>query len=435
MREINHKMQNLDKKSIQEINVFQNHELKKLLLYLSENSTFYQHHFAKNNIDIDSISLGNLASIPPTTKDDLHANNWDFLCVPKNKIAEYCSTSGTLGVPVTIALTANDLERLAYNEYLSFLQTECTSDDIFQLMLTMEKQFMAGIAYYSGIQKLGAAAIRVGAGNISLQLDSIIRNQPTVLIAVPSFILKMIEYANHNNINLNKSSVKKIICIGESIRNADFAFNELAKRITNEWNIELFSTYASTEKQTAFTECTHHNGSHAHASLIIFEIVDDNNQPLKAGEYGELTITTLGVEGMPLLRYKTGDICTYYDEPCACGENSFRLSQIVGRKQQLIKFKGTTLYPSTIYNTLNSLPEIEDYFIEVKTNEIKTDDIFIFISLKEPTQNIQQKLIKIIQASLRVLPEICFISNEEVLHLQGKISNRKLNKFHDNRKF
>lgn len=427
-------MQNLDRKSIQEINTFQNNELKRLLLYLLDNSSFYKNHFAKNNIDITSISLDNLALIPPTTKDDLHANNWDFLCVPKNKIAEYCSTSGTLGVPVTIALTANDLERLAYNEYLSFLQTECTSDDIFQLMLTMEKQFMAGIAYYYGIQKLGAAAIRVGAGNMSLQLDSIIRNQPTVLIAVPSFILKMIEYANQHHIDLNKTSVKKIICIGESIRNTDCSLNELAKRIVNDWNVQLFSTYASTEKQTAFTECTKHNGSHAHSELIIFEILDDNNKPLKPGEYGELTITTLGIEGMPLLRYKTGDICTYYDEPCACGTNSYRLSQIVGRKKQLIKLKGTTLYPSTIFNTLNSIQEIEDYFVEVKTNDIHTDDVHVYISLKETSKNLQQNLIKTIQTSLRVLPEISFLSNEEVLHLQAKISNRKLNKFHDNRK-
>lgn len=427
-------MQNLDRKSIQEICTFQNNELKKLLLYLSKNSTFYQHHFTKNNIDIASISLDNLASIPPTTKDDLHANNWNFLCVPKNKIAEYCSTSGTLGVPVTIALTANDLERLAYNEYLSFLETECISDDIFQLMLTMEKQFMAGIAYYSGIQKLGAAAIRIGAGNMSLQLDSIIRNKPTVLIAVPSFILKMIEYANHNNINLNKTAVNKIICIGESIRNADFSLNELAKRITQHWNVQLFSTYASTEKQTAFTECIAHKGSHAHNDLIIFEILDENNQPLKPGEYGELTITTLGIEGMPLLRYKTGDICTYYDEPCSCGANSYRISQIVGRKKQLIKYKGTTLYPTTIYNVLNSIHEIEDYFIQVNTNDINTDDVKVFIALKDETKNNQQNMIKIIQSSLRVLPEINFISNKEILDLQSRISNRKLNKFLDNRR-
>ena len=427
-------MQNLDKKLIQEIEQFQNTELKKLLIYLSENSTFYKNHFLKNNIDISGISLENLSSIPTTTKDDLHANNWDFLCVERNKIAEYCSTSGTLGLPVTIALTAKDLERLAYNEYLSFLQTESTSEDIFQLMLAMDKQFMAGIAYYSGIQKLGAAAIRVGAGNISLQIDSILRNKPTVLIAVPSFILKLIEYAKANNIDLNKTSVKKIICIGESIRNTDFSLNELAKRITNNWHVQLFSTYASTEKQTAFTECKIGKGSHAHPDLLIFEILDEYDKPLPTGQFGELTITTLGIEGMPLLRYKTGDICAYNTEPCACGSNSLRLSQIIGRKQQLIKYKGTTLYPTTIYNALNSIDEIQDYFVEVNTNEINTDDLHLYISVNNPSEIIQQKVSQIIQASLRVLPKINFVSMEEVLNLQAAISNRKLNKFHDNRK-
>ncbi len=426
-------MQDLDKKPIEEIRSFQNKELKKLLIYLSKNSTFYKNHFAKHNIDITSITIDNLSSIPTTSKDDLNANNWDFLCVEKNKIAEYCSTSGTLGMPVTIALTANDLSRLAYNEYLSFLQTACTSNDIFQLMLTMEKQFMAGIAYYSGIQKLGAAVIRIGAGNISLQIDSIIRNKPTVLIAVPSFILKMMEYAAQNNIDLNSTSVKKIICIGENIRNQDFTFNELSNRILKDWNIKLFSTYASTEKQTAFTECSVGEGNHAHPELLIFEILDDNNQPLPAGEYGELTITTLGVEGMPLLRYKTGDICTYYTNPCKCGRNSFRISQIIGRKQQLIKYKGTTLYPSTIYNVLNGINEIKDYFIEVNSNNINTDELHIYISLKGINNN-EQKITQIIQTTLRVLPKISFVSNEEILNLQATISNRKINKFHDKRK-
>jgi phenylacetate-CoA ligase len=427
-------MNQSDRKSTEEIGFFQNNELKKLLIYLSEYSAFYQNHFAVNNIDITEISLNNLSAIPPTTKNDLHNNNRDFLCVEKNKIAEYCSTSGTLGMPVTIALTAKDLERLAYNEYQSFRQTNCNSDDIFQLMLTLDKQFMAGIAYYSGIQKLGAAAIRIGSGNLSLQMDSILNNKPTVLIAVPSFILMLIDYAVSNNINLNSTSVKKIICIGESIRNADFTFNELAARITGAWNVQLFSTYASTEKQTAFTECEIGKGSHAHSDLLIFEILDENNQPVNTGHYGELTVTTLGIEGMPLLRYKTGDICTYYDEPCPCGNNSKRISQIAGRKQQLIKYKGTTLYPATLYNTLNSIPEILDYFIEVNNSEINTDEIQIYLSLKNTSEEIRQKLIKIVQTSLRVLPKISFVSNAEILHLQSAVSNRKLNKFSDKRK-
>lgn len=426
-------MQKLSNKSLKQIEQYQQIELQKLLLYLSNNSLFYQQHFRNNQININNFKLSGLSLIPPTTKNDLQTKNWDFLCVAKNKIAEYFSTSGTLGLPVTIALTENDLKRLANNEYLSFVQAECTEEDIFQLMLTMDRQFMAGMAYYTGIQKLGAAAIRVGAGNLPLQIESILRNQPTVIIAVPSFILKLIEYAKANAIKLNDTSVKKAICIGESIRNTDFTLNELSKRILNEWNIKLFSTYASTEKQTAFTECSIGQGSHVHPDLLIFEILDDNDQPLPPGQYGELTITTLGVEGMPLLRYKTGDICTYFSEPCGCGSNTPRLSQIVGRKQQLIKLKGTTLYPATIFNILNSIEAVNDYFIEVTTNEINTDDLYIYISLKEAQENILQSIRQKIQASLRVLPEISILPNEEVLYLQATISDRKLHRFHDKR--
>ncbi|MFN8283457.1 MAG: AMP-binding protein [Chitinophagales bacterium] len=426
-------MHNSKHKTIDDIQAVQETELKKLLHYLNQHSVFYKKHFAKHSIDINTISLANLSSIPPTTKEDLQQYNNDFLCVAKNQVAEYCATSGTLGKPVTIALTANDLSRLAYNEVLSFQSVGCNNDDVFQLMLTLDKQFMAGIAYYSGIQQLGAGSIRMGAGNIAAQIDSMLNHQSTVLVAVPSFVLKIIEFAQENNVDLNKTSVQKIICIGENIQLENNEYNELAKRILKHWNVELFSTYASTEKQTAFTSCTQHNGNHAHPELLIFEIVDENDQPLKANEFGELVITTLGVEGMPLLRYKTGDICCYYDTACACGDASFRLSPIVGRKNQLIKFKGTTLYPSTIFNVLNSLEEIQDYFIELRKSDIDTDELFVYISLYENKEIHQQKISQILQSSLRVLPNIDFIQNDEIKLMQTKASNRKLNKFADNR--
>jgi phenylacetate-CoA ligase len=426
-------MNALENKTIQEIYQFQAREFQKLLLYLSQKSTFYQQHFIRHHIDIHNISLHNLSQIPPVSKSDLNAKNMDFLCVEKARIAEYCATSGTLGEPVTIALTANDLDRLAFNEYLSFLQMDCNSDDIFQLMLTMDKQFMAGIAYYLGIQKIGASAIRIGPGNIPMQWDSIVRNQPSVLIAVPSFILKLVQYAENHHFNLNDSSVKKILCIGESIRNQDFSYNELAKRILRKWNVQLFSTYASTEKQTAFTECSHGIGNHSHPELLIFEVLDINNQPLAPGQLGELTITTLGVEGMPLLRYKTGDICSYTDEPCVCGRNSFRISQIVGRNQQLIKFKGTTVYPSTIYNALNSIEEIKDYFIVLEKNELGTDELIIYLSVESMDDALYKTISEQIQIALKVLPTISFKSSFDILEMQSKISNRKINKFLDNR--
>jgi len=301
-----------------EITLRQEQKLQELLAYLLQNSPFYREHFEKHNISIDTIkTITELAAIPPTIKDDLQQRNDDFLCVPREKVIEYTSTSGTLGRPVTIALTENDLDRLAYNEYGSFLCADGSAADTYQLMLTLDRQFMAGIAYYLGIRKIGAGIIRLGPGVPSMQWETIQRLKPTAIVAVPSFILKLIKYAQDAGIDVNSTSVKKAICIGENIRNNDFSLNILGRKITESWDIKLYSTYASTEMQTAFTECGEGKGGHYQPDLVIVELLDENNQQVEPGAPGEVTITTLGVEGMPLLRYKTGDICCYFDEPCA----------------------------------------------------------------------------------------------------------------------
>ncbi|MEO7523978.1 MAG: AMP-binding protein, partial [Ferruginibacter sp.] len=275
------------------IKIMQEQKLQELLSYISQSSPFYKQLFAKHNINISGIiTLEDLALLPITTKEDLQQHNNDFLCVGADKIIEYSSTSGTLGSPVTIALTENDLTRLADNEYGSFLCADGSPSDIYQLMLTLDRQFMAGMAYYSGIRKLGAGIIRLGPGVPSLQWETILRIKPTAIVAVPSFILKLIEFANDHQIDINATSVKKAICIGENIRNTDFSLNMLGKKITKSWNIKLFSTYASTEMQTAFTECHEGRGGHLQPELLILELLDENNKPVAAGEAGEVTITT-----------------------------------------------------------------------------------------------------------------------------------------------
>lgn len=249
--------------SADEIRTMQERKLRELLTYVGRHSPFYREFFDRHGVDNSTIrSLDDLANIPPTTKEDLQRRNEDFLCVPKDRIAEYTTTSGTLGSPVTIALTAADLDRLAYNEYTSFLTAEGTPADIYQLMLTLDRQFMAGIAYYSGIRRLGASVIRVGPGVPALQWETIQRLQPTVLVAVPSFLLKLIRYMLDARIDPNRSSVRSAICIGENIRQADLSLNILGRKIVEAWDIRLYSTYASTEMQTAFTECREGRGGH-----------------------------------------------------------------------------------------------------------------------------------------------------------------------------
>lgn len=412
----------------------QEKKLQDLIHYVAEHSPFYKERFAACGINPATIqNLDDLRLIPVTTKEELQIRNWDFCCVPRTEIAEYMSSSGTLGAPVTIALTEKDLERLAYNELCSFKMAGGSAADTYQLMLTLDRQFMAGIAYYMGIRKLGASLVRVGPGAPFLQWTTIQRLNPTVIVGVPSFLVKLIEYAEANGIDLNTSSVRKAICIGETIRQPDGMPNRLANRITASWNIQLFGTYASTEMQTAFTECQAGIGGHLNPELIIVELLDEYNQPVQPGEPGEVTVTTLGVEGMPLVRYKTGDVCIQYAAPCSCGRNTTRLSGVIGRRQQMIKFKGTTLYPPAIYDLLSEIRAIREYVVELRSSEYDLDEVRLHLDIPEPSESLLSTIREKLRSQLRVIPEIILASTAELQALQFPEGGRKPQKLIDHR--
>lgn len=414
-----------DTNTSQQIASYQLSRLYELLKYLSTHSPYYKKLLNSAKItELDIASLNDLHKIPTTTKDDFARNNSDFLCVPNQQIVDYATTSGTIGKPVIVALTENDLQRLAYNEEQSFLMTGVTQSDVIQLMLTLDRQFMAGMAYYLGARKIGAAVIRSGAVSPAIQWENIQRFNPTVLVAVPSFIVKMIAYAHAHQIDLSATSVKKIVCIGEPIRLPDFSPNEIAARILKHWEVELYSTYASTEMQTAFTECGMNTGNHLRPDLLLVEVLNEQGEQVSNGEAGEVVVTTLGVEGMPVLRYRTGDICTYYNEPCKCGRNTVRLSAVTGRKNQMIKYKGTTLYPPAISNALARVDEVKDFVVEIAKSELGTDEILLHVYSVGDPQVIEQKILSACQTLLRVTPLILFSSPAQLAALRPADSRK-----------
>ncbi|ELR71292.1 coenzyme F390 synthetase-like protein [Fulvivirga imtechensis AK7] len=422
----------IEKASYVEIETYQLNELRKVLHYVIGHSAFYKEHFKRNNISPDTIQrLSDLQKIPPVSKHDLQKHQKDFWCAPTDRIIEYTNTSGTEGEALTVPMTESDLKRLAYNEALSLACAGGSSKEIYQLTTTVDRRFMAGLAYILGARELGAGMVRVGPGIPQLQWKTIAEIQPTALIAVPSFLLKLIDYAESNDIDYKNGSVKKVICIGESIRNSDFSYNALGQRIKEKWDIPLYSTYASTEMATAFTECDAGRGGHLHPELIIAEILDDEGNPVVAGVEGELTITTLGIEGLPLVRFRTGDICAMHTEPCSCGRNTARLGPIVGRKHQMIKYKGTTCYPPAIFEVLDSLEEIIYYQVEIYSNEYGGDEVMVRYNAQESL--FEKALTDRFRASLRVTPKLERISQETILSLVFPGTSRKAVKLVDRR--
>ena len=425
---------------VERIRAYQEERLRRQMAYLAEHSPFYQRMFADNAINPASVrTIEDLTRLPFTEKKDLQLHNAEFLCCPPERIIDYVTTSGTLGDPVTFGCTEHDLERLSYNESKSFACAGVTPDSIVQLMTTLDKRFMAGMAYFNGLRKLGAGIIRVGNGIPELQWDTIRRLHPDTVMCVPSFILRLIDYAQANGIDYHQCSVRRIIGIGEGLRNQDFSLNLLGQRIHDSWpEVQLFATYSSTEMSATFSECGYGCGGHLHPELIIVEIIGEDNLPVPDGEHGEIVVTTLGVEAMPLLRFRTGDIAAKITAPCRCGRNSYRLTPLIGRKNNMIKLKGTTIYPPAINDVLNNTEYVENYVVVVRQSTSGTDDVVVRIGLKKEAaarnnEDITKDLKDRFRARLRVAPSVEILPADEIQRINFPAQNRKPVLFIDER--
>lgn len=424
--------------SAEEIKRFQEERLREQMAYLQARSPYYSRLFREEGIDPSSIrTIEDLQRLPFTTKEQLHRYNDDFLCCSRRDVIDYVTTSGTMGDPVTFACTDADLRRLAFNEEKSFRCAGLDADSVVQLMTTLDKRFMAGMAYFNGLRQLGAGVIRVGNGIPELQWDTILRLKPTAIMCVPSFILRLIEYAEAHGIDYRSCSVRKIIGIGEGLRDQDFRLNLLGQRIHDKWpEVELYATYSSTEMSATFSECPCGCGGHVHPELIIVEIVGEDGRIVADGQPGEIVITTLGVEAMPLLRFRTGDIAAKVVEPCACGRHSYRLTPLMGRKNNMIKLKGTTLYPPAINDVLDNTPYVQNYVVIVRPSDTGTDHVLVRVGLR-PTQMKPEQVIKDLKdhfrARLRVAPQIEILPVDVIQAINFPAKSRKPVKFIDER--
>lgn len=437
-------MTDIEFQSPEEIKAFQEVLLRKQLQYLSEHSLYYGRMFRDRGINVGEIrTIEDLQKLPFTQKQDLQLYNDDFRCVPKEDIIDYITTSGTLGEPVIFGCTDSDLERLALNESKSFACAGLAKGNIVQLMTTLDKRFMAGMAYFLGLRKLGASVIRVGNGIPELQWDTIKNIRPDTIMCVPSFILRLVEFAEERGIDYRNSSIRRIIGIGEGLRNQDFTYNLLGQRIHEKWpEVQLFATYSSTEMGATFAECEWGMGGHVHPELIIVEIIGEDNKPVPDGEIGEIVVTTLGVEGMPLLRFRTGDMAAKITTQCKCGRWAYRLTPLVGRKNNMIKLKGTTLYPPAINDVLDNTPYVENYVVIVTDSLAGTDDVIVKVGLRKPYDSYDEsrksELVKELKdrfrSHIRVAPRVELRDVKEIASVNFPAKSRKPVKFIDERK-
>lgn len=368
-----------------------------------------------------------LASLPVVDKQILSARNEDFLCVPRRDIAEIVTTSGTTGQPLVWMLTAADVHRLAVNEKLSFECAGVTPRDTVLVAVAMDRCFIAGLAYWQGLRELGCTVVRVGASSALLVLEMIERLRPTAIVAVPSFLRVITEKARETGFPLKKSTVKKIICIGEPIRDAALALNASGRAIEAAWNARVFSTYGVTELANSLCECSAGAGGHLHEEQLHLEILDDAGRPLPEGQVGEVVATTFGVEAMPLIRYRTGDCAALYSKPCRCGRKTPRLGPIIGRKHQKLKFKGTSLFPSALQTVLETARGVESFVVIARADDELCDSIEILYHGSAPGAGLREA----IQARTKITPQIRRVAAARIEALQLPPNARKRRTFVD----
>ena len=361
-----------------EVRKLQDRLLAEHLRYCRANSPFYRRRFAglpERDYDFDS-----LQELPTTSKQDLAEHNDDFFAVPPEKVADICFTSGTTGRPCRIVYTAGDLDRLAYNDACGYRAAGMLPGERVLLTCTIDRCFIAGLAYYQGVIKLGAAAIRNGLNSLPSHAEVIADLRPQNIVGVPSFLAKLGQHLRDNRVD--SSCVKRLVCIGEPIRTRKLEATPLGAKLEEFWPGAAHSTYASSEIVTSFTECSARCGGHPPADLAVVEILDEAGNRVPDGEVGEVTVTPLQVAGMPLVRFRTGDVSFIVPEPCSCGRGTLRLGPILGRKAQMLKVRGTTLFPNAFFNVLDAIPGVTEYYMEVSGTAL-SDEITIFVACRD----------------------------------------------------
>ena len=350
----NKKMETLPRKEIRELQL---KRLKETVKKLYENVPFYQNKFKELKIKPTDIkTLEDIRKLPLTTKDDLRNNSpFGMMATSLDNCIELHSSSGTTGIPITVCYTPNDID--VWSEVMArcLSMSGLTKKDIFQNPIPYGT-FTGAFGFHYGAHKVGALVIPSGVGQSERQLKLMDYYDTTFISGVASYAMRLSQVAQEIDVDLKKLKVRN------GLFGAEMFTPGLKKRIMNAWDMDVHDIYGLTEMcgPGVSTDCDQHDGLHLWEDHFLIEVLDPITlEPVEPEEEGEIVLTTLTKEGMPLLRYRTRDIAKIYDqEVCDCGRTHVKHTTIKGRSDDMIIIRGTNIYPGQIESTLMKNQEV-----------------------------------------------------------------------------
>jgi phenylacetate-CoA ligase len=426
----NPKIESMSHKKIRNLQI---EHLKKTISIAYTNIPFYKKKFTELKIKpSDFNSLADIRKLPFTTKDDLRLNApFGMMASSLDDCIELHMSSGTTGIPVTACYNNHDIEIWSEIMARCLSMAGLTKKDIFQNPIPYGT-FTGAFGFHYGAQKIGAMVIPSGKGQSERQIKLMEYYGTTFISGVASYAVRLGQVAQ--NMGINPSELK----VRNGIFGAEMFTKGLKKRIIDIWNIDVHDIYGLTEMfgPGVSTDCDQHDGLHLWEDHFLVECLDPKTlEPVDIEEEGELVLTTLTKESMPLLRYRTRDIAKLYDlKVCECGRTHIKHSAIKGRSDDMIIIRGTNIFPGQIESVLMKNPDVGGNWRMILSTESDIDILTVEVESKKQlskneTLNLEKKLESDIKNVLVFTPRITVLIPNTIpdtgLKAKRIIDNRK----------
>jgi len=425
-------VETIDRKKLEE---FQLVGLKDTLVKAGK-SYYYDKIFKEKKINADSVkSLHDIQKIPFTTKDDLRENwPYGFIAVSKDELVRMHSSSGTTGRATVVFHTAADIaawtDLLARSVYMAGLR----KSDVFQNMMTYGL-FTGGLGFHYAVEKIGALVIPAGAGNSKRQIQLMMDFATTAVHVIPSYALHLSTVFSDLHLDPRKDTKVRIAFVG-----AEPHTEKMRRKIEEIYGYKAFNSYGLSEMNgpgVAF-ECPCQDGMHIWEDNFLVEIINPRTlAPVADGEEGELVLTTLKREGMPLLRYRTKDLTRIIPEPCSCGRTHRRIERIKGRTDDMLILKGVNIFPMQIEKKLMEIPGVGTNFLIILERKEFNDSMMVKVEVNrelfsgelKQLEALRRKIVEELKSEILITPQIDLVEPDSIPKGEGKavrvIDNRK----------